>query len=45
MNILDYKSDEFNKDTWLNEVYEKQLNVAKKYKDIERLPGDRKSVV
>ena len=39
MNILDYKSDEFNKDTWLNEVYEKQLNVAKKYKDIERLPG------
>lgn len=39
MNILDYKSDEFNKDTWLNEMYEKQLNVAKKYKDIERLPG------
>lgn len=39
MNILDYKSDKFNKDTWLNEMYEKQLNVAKKYKDIERLPG------
>lgn len=38
MNILDYKSDEFNKDTWLTEMYNKQLNVAIKYKDIERLP-------
>lgn len=38
MNILDYKSDDFNKDTWLEEMYNKQLGVAKKYKDIERMP-------
>lgn len=39
MNILDYRSDEFNKDTWLTDMYNKQLNVAIKYKDIERLPN------
>ncbi|WP_299996792.1 hypothetical protein [uncultured Clostridium sp.] len=38
MNILDYKSDEFNKDTWLTEMYNKQLSVAIKYEEIEDLP-------
>lgn len=38
MNILDYKSDEFNKDTWLDIMYQKQLDVAIKYEEIEGLP-------
>lgn len=38
MNILDYKSEDFNSETWLDIMYEKQLNVAIKYKDIEGLP-------
>lgn len=38
INILDYEGDEFNSDTWLDVMYQKQLNVAIKYKDIEGLP-------
>lgn len=38
MNILDFTSDDFNKDSWIKDMYEKQEIVAKKYKDIERMP-------
>lgn len=41
MNILDIGVDErknFNKDTWLTDMYNKQMEIAIKYKDIERMP-------
>ena len=38
MNIKDFEADEFNKDTWLDVMYEKQKGVALKYEDIEGLP-------
>lgn len=38
MNIKDFEPDEFNKETWLDIMYEKQKEVAIKYEDIEGLP-------
>lgn len=38
MNILDFQAPDFNEATWLEEVFEKQLGVMKKYADIEGMP-------
>lgn len=38
MNILDFQAPDFNKETWLAEVFEKQLGVMHKYAEIEKMP-------
>lgn len=44
MNILDYEADEFNKDTWLKDMYDRQYKVYEKYKEIEGMPSEFKSI-
>ena len=39
MNILDFEADEFNKNTWLKDMYNKQKEIAEKYKEIEGMPN------
>lgn len=38
MNILDFEAGEFNKETWLDDVFAKQLSVTRKYAEIEGMP-------
>ena len=44
MNILDYEADEFNKETWLKDMYDRQYKVYEKYKEIEGMPKEFKSI-
>lgn len=38
MNILDFQAPDFKAETWLEEVFEKQLAVMHKYAEIEKMP-------
>lgn len=38
MNILDFQAPDFKEETWLEEVFEKQLGVMHKYAEIEKMP-------
>lgn len=38
MNILDFQASDFDEKTWLEEVFEKQLGVMRKYAEIEKMP-------
>ena len=38
MNILDFEAGEFNNETWLDDIFAKQLGVMHKYAEIEGMP-------
>lgn len=44
MNILDFEADKFDSKTWLKNMYEKQYKVYEKYKEIEGMPKEFKSI-
>lgn len=39
MNINDFEADEFNKESWLDEVFARQTGVMLKYQEIEGMPN------
>lgn len=39
MNINDFQADEYNKETWLDNIFAKQTSVMHKYAEIEKMPA------